>query len=224
MSGEAFCTFRSRAVLLLRDDVDTDQIIPARFLTTTERTGLGRYAFADWRLDAAGAPRVDFPLNAPDAVGARVLVAGRNFGCGSSREHAPWALIDWGFRAIIAESFGDIFRNNAHKNGLLTIAVDSDAHARLVGAVTSQPDTEVTVDLVERSLQVANASPEQFEIDRFVRHCLTVGIDELDYLLAAEREITSWERGAPEFTATFDEASSGSWRGGGVRRSRRYRP
>lgn len=202
MSTEAFRVLRSRALLLLRDDVDTDQIIPARFLTTTERAGLGRFAFADWRIDSSGTPRADFPLNAANAAGAKILVTGRNFGCGSSREHAPWALMDWGFRAVVAESFGDIFRNNAHKNGLLTVVLGSGAHRHLVETIGSQPDVELTIDLLAQTLQAGDAVSESFEMDRFVRYCLTEGIDELEYLLAAEGEIVAWERGAPAFAST----------------------
>ena len=206
MSAEPFRVLRSRAMLLLRDDVDTDQIIPARFLTTTGRTGLGRFLFADWRLGADGAhPGVapsDFPLDAPGAAGAQILVAGRNFGCGSSREHAPWALIDRGFRAIVAESFGDIFRSNAHKNGLLTVALGRDALARLAGAVSSRPDVTVTIDLPAGTCTFDGGDAELFEVDPFVRHCLTGGIDEFDYLLAAADEIAAWERGAPRYVAT----------------------
>src|SRR5688572_23341018 len=143
-------TLSARAALLLLDDIDTDQIIPARFLTTTARSGLGAHLFADWRLDAAGeggAPRADFALNRPEARGAGILVAGRNFGCGSSREHAPWALRDYGFRAIIAKSFADIFRANALKNGLLPVVIAEAQHARLVEQLRRAPERTVAVDL-----------------------------------------------------------------------------
>jgi 3-isopropylmalate/(R)-2-methylmalate dehydratase small subunit len=210
VSAEPFRVLRSRAVLLLRDDIDTDQIIPARFLTTTERTGLGRVLFADWRLGADGASRSaspgaspsHFPLDAPGAAGAQILVAGRNFGCGSSREHAPWALMDWGFRAVVAESFGDIFRNNAHKNGLLTVALGRDALARLAAAVSSRAGAPVTIDLPAGTCTLDGGDAERFEVDPFVRHCLTGGIDEFDYLVAAARDIAAWERVVPRHVAT----------------------
>jgi 3-isopropylmalate/(R)-2-methylmalate dehydratase small subunit len=202
MTSQPFRFLQSRAVVLLRDDVDTDQIIPARFLTTTAKAGLGRHLFADWRIGPDGTPTEGFALNASGAMGSRVLVAGRNFGCGSSREHASWALMDWGFHAVIAESFGDIFRNNAHKNGLLTIALGAVAHLRFVDAVVSQPGAELTIDLRERSLRVAGSPAVPFDVDPFVRHCLIEGLDELDYLLAAGSEIAAWECGSPGFVAT----------------------
>ena len=173
------------------DDVDTDQIIPARFLKGTTRTGLGQGLFADRRYAADGSPRPDFPLNAPQARGATVLVAGRNFGCGSSREHAVWALTDQGFRAVISTSFADIFRQNALKNGLLPVAVTKDAHARASAA----PDSEVTVDLQAQQLVLADGTRAPFTIDPFARHCLLEGIDELDFLRGQEAAIAAHESG-----------------------------
>jgi len=139
---QPFSTLTSTAVFLPHDDIDTDQIIPARFLTTTERSGLGKYLFNDWRYDKTGLPRADFPLNAAVARDARILVAGRNFGCGSSREHAPWALLDFGFRAVVAPSFGDIFRENALKNGLLPVALARADHEMVVYRLAGEPSVE----------------------------------------------------------------------------------
>jgi 3-isopropylmalate/(R)-2-methylmalate dehydratase small subunit len=184
-------TVRSRTVLLPVDDVDTDQIIPARFLKGTTKTGLGKSLFADWRLDAEGRPRADFVLNRPEAEGARVLVAGRNFGCGSSREHAPWALVDFGFRAVVSPSFGDIFRTNALKNGLLTVQVDPAIHAALVGS----PGSEVTIDLEARDILLADGRRATFPIEPFARFCLLNGTDELAFLLSLEPKIAAHEAG-----------------------------
>ena len=200
MSRQRFCLLESDVVGLLRDDVDTDQIIPARFLTTTTRTGLGECLFSDWRYDAQGAPRTDFALNAADPSRARVLVAGRNFGCGSSREHAPWALLDWGFRAVIATSFADIFGNNALKNGLLTVALSDESHAELLRALdrcatSARGDTKalVRVNIAEATITVAEEFSARFEIDPFAKHCLLDGVDELGYLLAQSDAIAAFE-------------------------------
>ena len=182
-------TLTSRTVVLDRDDVDTDQIIPARFLKVTVKEGLGKALFADWRFEADGSPKADFVLNRPESAGARVLVVGRNFGCGSSREHAPWALHDFGFRAIVAGSFADIFKNNALKNGLLPVAVPEDVRRRLVAA----PGTEVTVDLQARVLRLPDGGAVPFPIDPFARHCLLEGQDELQFLLGQEAAIAAHE-------------------------------
>jgi 3-isopropylmalate/(R)-2-methylmalate dehydratase small subunit len=186
-----FTTFTSPAVVLPVDNVDTDQIIPARFLKGTSRTGLGRSLFADWRYDAQGQPKADFVLNRPAAQGAQVLVAGDNFGCGSSREHAPWALVDAGFRAVISTSIADIFRNNALKNGLLPIAVPADVHGRLL----SQAGQPVTVDLEAKSVTLADGTRTTFEVEPFARYCLLNGVDELSFLLGQEEAIAAFERG-----------------------------
>jgi 3-isopropylmalate/(R)-2-methylmalate dehydratase small subunit len=184
-------TVRSRTVVLPVDDVDTDQIIPARFLKGTTKTGLGKHLFADWRFDAAGQARAEFVLNRPEAEGARVLVAGRNFGCGSSREHAPWALVDFGFRAVVSPSFGDIFRTNALKNGLLTIQVDPAVHAALLAS----PGSEVTIDLEAKDLVLADGRRAPFPIEPFARFCLLNGTDELAFLLSLEPKIAAHEAG-----------------------------
>ena len=183
----------SHAVLIARDDIDTDQIIPARFLTTTSRTGLGTHLFADWRYDADGAPKPDFELNQATALGAQVLVAGRNFGCGSSREHAPWALNDWGIRAVIASSFADIFRSNAHKNGVVTIALDEVTLASTHAALRVDPTTVVTVDLPAQTVTLPDGTQAWFSIDGFSKRCLIEGLDELSALLAELPAIQEWE-------------------------------
>ncbi len=183
----------SHAVLVVRDDIDTDQIIPARFLTTTSRTGLGRHLFADWRYDSAGAPRADFSLNARASAGAEIVVGGRNFGCGSSREHAPWALNDWGIRAVIASSFADIFRSNAHKNGVLTIALPEEMLHALHDALRTAPTFRITVDLAAQQVTLPNGTLAAFEIDPFSKSCLLDGLDELGALLAALPAIEAWE-------------------------------
>lgn len=192
MSGPRFATLRSRTVVLDRDDVDTDQIIPARFLRGTERGGYAAALFAGWRYDAGGQPRPDFPLHHPDARDAQVLVAGRNFGCGSSREHAVWALLDAGLGAVVAPSFADIFRANALRNGLLPVAVPEAFQRQLAG----RPGAEVVVDLVAQRIELVDGGGAEFSLDPFARHCLLEGIDELEFLLGLERLIAAHERGA----------------------------
>ena len=178
----------SRTVVLRQRDVDTDQIIPARYLKVTQRSGLGEGLFADWRYDASGQPRLDFALNQPQARGAQVLVAGANFGCGSSREHAPWALLDSGFRAVVSSSIADIFLSNALKNGLLPVVLDPIAHERLLAA----PGAQVTIDLETRTLTTEGLCAP-FPLDPFARHCLMNGVDELGFLLAQDGAITTYE-------------------------------
>ena len=182
-------TFTSRTVLLPVENVDTDQIIPARFLKATSKAGLGSKLFADWRFSPDGKPKADFVLNEPAAAGAAVLVAGDNFGCGSSREHAPWALVDYGFRAVISTSIADIFRNNALKNGLVPIVVDAATHARLLAA----PGVEVTVSVSDQTLTLPDGSKAKFPMDPFARYCLLNGVDELDFLLSQDAAITAFE-------------------------------
>ncbi|HWE22590.1 MAG TPA: 3-isopropylmalate dehydratase small subunit [Myxococcales bacterium] len=181
----------SRTVVLPQRDVDTDQIIPARYLKVTQRGGLGDALFADWRYDKEGKPRPDFPLNDPKSNGAQVLVAGANFGCGSSREHAPWALRDFGFRAVVSSSIADIFRSNALKNGLVPVVVDAAAHERLL----QTPGIEVTIDVETRTLST-NGIRASFPLDPFARHCLLNGVDELGYLLEQSAAIAGYEEAA----------------------------
>jgi 3-isopropylmalate/(R)-2-methylmalate dehydratase small subunit len=184
----SFTTLSARYVVLPDDDVDTDQIIPARFLKTTDKRGLGASLFADWR------ERPGFPLVQPDAAGARILVAGANFGCGSSREHAPWALAGWGLRAVVARSFADIFQQNALKNGLLPVAVDAATHRRLVDARCADPGAIIAVDLPAQMVGLASGPQSRFEIDPFAKECLVRGVDELGYLLARLPDIERHER------------------------------
>ena len=188
-----FLTLASTYVVLPVDNVDTDQIIPARFLKVTDKKGLGDSLFADWRRLPDGSVNFDFPLNRPDAAGAQVLVAGVNFGCGSSREHAPWALVGWGLRAIVAPSFADIFKQNAMKNGLLPVAVDEAAHARVLSARRADPAARLTVDLPAQSLSLGGERIARFEIDPFAKECLVHGIDELGYLFERVKDIERYE-------------------------------
>jgi 3-isopropylmalate/(R)-2-methylmalate dehydratase small subunit len=182
---------RCRIAVLPVANVDTDQIIPARFLVTTSREGMSRGLFADWRVDAEGRPSPDFVLNRKEAEGARVLVAGRNFGCGSSREHAVWALQAGGFEAVVSTAFADIFRANALKNGLLPVVVDEATHARLV----ESPGAEVSIDVESRTL-VFGSRRASFPLEPFARYCLVNGLDELAFLLARDSEIAAFERSA----------------------------
>jgi 3-isopropylmalate/(R)-2-methylmalate dehydratase small subunit len=189
MTMEKINKFSAKTVVLPIENVDTDQIIPARFLKVTSKVGIGKHLFADWRYDAAGNPKPDFILNRPEAAGAAVLVAGDNFGCGSSREHAPWSLHDYGFRAVISTSIADIFRNNALKNGLVPIMVDAGVHAKLLAS----PGAPVTVSLEDQSLTLADGTRAQFPIDPFARYCLMNGVDELGFLLSQDDAISRFE-------------------------------
>src|SRR5947208_15310259 len=194
-------TIASSYVVLPIDNIDTDVIIPARFLKVTGKAGLGRQRFANWRYAEDGSPRADFVLNRPEAAAARVLVAGDNFGCGSSREHAPWALLDFGFRAVVSTSFASIFRNNCLKNGLLPIAVEPAFQKRMVAAAggggeaaaVAAPPT-VTIDLEARTITLADGRRATFPIEPFPRYCLLNGLDELSFLLQQEEAISAYER------------------------------
>ncbi len=188
-----FDSLTSRLVALPIDDVDTDQIIPARFLKATDKLGLGQALFADWRYRPDGSIRPEFALNRPDAVGAQVLIAGDNFGCGSSREHAPWALTSWGLRAIVARGFADIFTNNALKNGLVPVAISADVHAELLAMRERDPAITVTVDLRTTTLSLPDGRRVEFPIDPFARRCLLDGVDELSYLLNHAGLIEAYE-------------------------------
>ena len=188
---EQVALIRSRTVVLPEADIDTDQIFPARFLTTTQGGGFADMLFADWRFDADGRPRPEFVLNRPEAAGCAILVAGSNFGCGSSREHAPWALRDFGIRAVISTSIADIFFSNALKNGLVPVRVDPASHAWLI----ANPGVEVEVDVAAGRVRMPGGQEASFAIDPFARHCLLNGVDELGYLLAQLPRIEAWERG-----------------------------
>jgi len=195
---EPFTALTGRLVAIAKDHIDTDQIIPARFLKTISKAGLGQNLFADWRYDGEGQPVANFPLNRPEYAGARILLAGDNFGCGSSREHAPWALADYGFRAIISTSFADIFRNNALKNGLLPLIVDDDTHEQLLSLVSEDPTTEITIDLDTQSLILPDGRRVTFPIDAFSKVCLLEGLDQLGYLLKHGPAIEAFEAAHPQ--------------------------
>ena len=181
--------FSARTVNLPNEDIDTDQIIPARFLTRQTTDGMGECLFADWRFDKSGRPKEDFILNQPESSDAEILVAGNNFGCGSSREHAAWSLLDYGFRAIISTSFADIFQNNSLKNGLITIAVNLETHKWLL----EHPATKLIVDLDNTQICLENDKAISFPIDSFARYCLLNGVDQLSYLLNHDSEISAYE-------------------------------
>jgi 3-isopropylmalate/(R)-2-methylmalate dehydratase small subunit len=181
--------FQSRTVAIASSNIDTDQIIPARFLTTTTKEGLGKQLFADWRYRADGSPVPEFILNRPEAQGAQVLVAGKNFGCGSSREHAPWALLDYGFRAVISTEIADIFRGNSLKNGLLPIVVDDETSRWLL----DHPGAEVAIDLETATLTLPTGTVVSFPVDAFARHCLLNGVDEFGYLRSKLAQIEEFE-------------------------------
>jgi 3-isopropylmalate/(R)-2-methylmalate dehydratase small subunit len=184
--------FETHTFNLPVDNIDTDQIIPAQFLTTTTREGLGQYCFYGWRFDEDGSPKASSPLRKHDAASQRVLVAGSNFGCGSSREHAPWALLDFGFRAVVSSRFADIFRSNALKNGLLPIMVDDT----VVQYLLDHPDHAVRIDIANRTLAVEGYGEFEFPLEPFSAYCLTRGIDTLDFILQNEDDIKAFEQAA----------------------------
>jgi 3-isopropylmalate/(R)-2-methylmalate dehydratase small subunit len=188
-----FTQLTSRIVPLPVDNIDTDQIIPARFLKATDKKGMGDNLFADWRYNTDGSPKADFVLNKPEVQGVQILLAGDNFGCGSSREHAPWALTGFGFRAVISTSFADIFRNNALKNGLLPVIVDAKTHQMLFDMVEELPHAEVTIDLTAQKINLPTGHTVSFPIDPFAKSCLLNGVDELGYLLSFEKKIEAYE-------------------------------
>jgi 3-isopropylmalate/(R)-2-methylmalate dehydratase small subunit len=187
---KAIQTITSRTVVLPSSNIDTDQIIPARFLTTTTREGLGRSLFADWRYDAQGTPQADFVLNRPEAQGCGILVAGNNFGCGSSREHAPWALLDYGLQAVVSTEIADIFRNNSLKNGFVPVVVDQATSEWLL----ANPGAQVTIDVAETTLTLPNGTRVKFPLEGFSKYCLLIGVDELGFLLDRRPQIEAYER------------------------------
>ncbi len=189
-----FTTLTARVVSLPVNDIDTDQIIPARYLKATDKVGMGDNLFADWRYNPDGSPKPDFVLNKPESQGAQILLAGDNFGCGSSREHAPWALTGFGFRAVISTSFADIFRNNSLKNGLLPIIVDAQTHRDLFDLMEEVPNAELAVDLASQTLTLPTGKKVSFPIDGFAKTCLLKGTDELGYLQSFENQIAAYER------------------------------
>lgn len=188
-----FTKFESRLVAMPVDNIDTDQIIPARFLKTISKAGLGDQLFYDWRYDAAGQPKPDFVLNRPEAKQAQILLAGDNFGCGSSREHAPWALTQFGFRAVVSTSFADIFKQNSLKNSLLPIVVPRDVHSALFALIEKNPEASVAVDLASQTLALPDGRTVEFPVDAFAKHCLLEGVDELGHILQQEKAIAGYE-------------------------------
>ena len=194
---EKFIAFESTVAVLPVDNIDTDQIIPARFLKTISKAGLGDQLFFDWRYEADGSPKADFVLNTATAKSAQVLLAGDNFGCGSSREHAPWALTQFGFRAVISTSFADIFKGNSLKNSLLPIVVSRDVHATLFEALKADPLAKVSVDLATQTLTLPDGSATEFPVDAFSRTCMLEGVDELGFLLKHTAQIDAFEAANP---------------------------
>jgi 3-isopropylmalate/(R)-2-methylmalate dehydratase small subunit len=189
--------FSGRMVPLAINNIDTDQIIPARYLKVTDKNGLGEACFSDWRYQSDGTPKEDFVLNRQEYQGAKVLIGGHNFGCGSSREHAPWALLGAGFRAVVSTYFADIFRNNALKNGLLPVNVDEDTHRQLISLAEEEPETTITIDLESQTVVLSDGRAVNFPIDPFARYCLLNGVDQLGYLLNLDQEIQEYEESNP---------------------------
>jgi 3-isopropylmalate/(R)-2-methylmalate dehydratase small subunit len=195
---EKFNQFSGQIAPLPINDIDTDQIIPARFLKTTDKTGLGQQAFFDWRYKDDGTPNPDFVLNQPQYQDATILIAGNNFGCGSSREHAPWALIGMGLKAVVSTEFADIFRNNALKNGLLPVIVDEETQQQLVSLAEEDPTTQVSINLEAQTLELPDGRKVEFPIDAFSKYCLLNGVDQLGYLLGLEDEVIEYEQAHPQ--------------------------
>lgn len=189
-----FTTLTSRVIPLAHNNIDTDQIIPARYLKVTNKDGLSDGLFYEWRYDNDGEPDPDFPLNFDVFQQAQILLAGDNFGCGSSREHAPWALVGWGIRAVVSTSFADIFRSNALKNGLLPVSVDFDAQQKIFNGVEQDPEIELTIDLPSQTLTLPDGISVSFPIDTFSKTCLLEGVDQLGYLLKRESLIEQYEQ------------------------------
>jgi len=187
---KAVTRIHSRTAVLVDENIDTDRIIPARFLTTTERSGLGKHCFQDWRYAQDGSDNPDFPLNKPEARGCGILVAGRNFGCGSSREHAPWALLDYGIQAVLCSEIADIFRGNALKNGLLAIVLDDAEHRWLL----NNPGIKLSIDVREQAIELPDGGRIRFQLEPFARHCLLNGVDQLGFLLQQNNAITQYEQ------------------------------
>lgn len=201
---EAIRTFSGRMMPLPVNDIDTDQIIPARFLKVTDKAGLGEACFADWRYDEHGQPQADFVMNQASYQGASVLIGGANFGCGSSREHAPWALLAAGVRAVVSTDFADIFRNNALKNGLLPIIVDSGTHQQLISLAQEDPASEVVIDLEKQQITLPDGRSVAFPIDPFAKHCLLNGLDQLGFLTSLASDVLAYERAVGDRVDTLN--------------------
>lgn len=195
---EKITQFSGTIVAIPANDIDTDQIIPARFLKTTDKNGLGKQAFFDWRYNEDGTPKDDFVFNQPEYADAEILVAGHNFGCGSSREHAPWALQGMGLKAVISTDFADIFKNNSLKNGLLPVTVDEETKQQLVSLAQEDPTTEVTIDLESQTLTLPDGRSVTFPIDSFSKYCLLNGVDQLGYLMDLDDERAAYEANHPQ--------------------------
>jgi 3-isopropylmalate/(R)-2-methylmalate dehydratase small subunit len=191
---EKYTSFKSKMIPMPQNNIDTDQIIPARFLKVTDKASVAEGLFSDWRYNEDGSPKSDFILNQPQYQGAQVLLAGDNFGCGSSREHAPWALVGWGIRAVISTSFADIFKNNSLKNGLLPVTVNAATHAKLFEITKTAADTPLKVDLASQSISLPDGWNYIFEIDGFAKKCLLEGVDQLGYILSFEENIIAYEK------------------------------
>lgn len=194
---QPFTELNSHMVAIPTENIDTDQIIPAIFLKTVSKKGLGKQCFYHWRYLEDGSPNADFPLNKPEAQGAQILLAGDNFGCGSSREHAPWSLTDYGFRAVISTSFADIFRNNSLKNSLLPVIVDEQTHQQLLSLVEEDPTATVDIDLATQTLTLPDGRSIGFPIDDFSKTCLLEGIDQLGYLQKQQEHVLAYEKTHP---------------------------
>jgi len=195
---EPYGVFSSKVVPLPAENVDTDQIVPARYLKVTDKTGLAEALFRDWRFNEDGSLREPrFVLDRPEMAGRKILLVGDNFGAGSSREHAPWALTAWGIRAILSTSFADIFRSNSLKNGVLPIVIDAATHERLFQILAADPDAQLTVDLAEQGILLPDGSTLEFDIDPFAKRMILAGTDELGYILAKDPEISAWETSHP---------------------------
>ena len=191
---EKFTQLTASMISIPTENVDTDQIIPARFLKVTDKNGLGDNLFFDWRYNADGSPKEDFILNTEQGKKAKILVAGDNFGCGSSREHAPWAIMGYGFKAIISTSFADIFRNNSLKLGLLPVIVDKDTHLQLMSLVEEEPDTEISIDLASQTVQLPDGRKVEFPMDNFSKTCILNGLDQLGYLQSHASAVEAYEK------------------------------
>ncbi len=204
---EPIITIIGTCAALPLDNIDTDQIIPARFLKATDKQGMGDALFADWRYNADGTPNPDFALNRPEAQGTQILIAGHNFGCGSSREHAPWALQGYGFRAVISTYFADIFRNNALKIGLLPVVVDEETYHQLLSMVNEDPSTPVTVDLETQQVRLPDGQAIPFPIDGFAKYCLINGVDQLGFLHSQNEALAAYEAQHPSRVNTLAPGS-----------------
>lgn len=199
---EPIKTFTVTMAPLPINDIDTDQIIPARFLKVTDKNGLGEACFSDWRYESDGSPKADFVLNQPQYKGAGVLLAGNNFGCGSSREHAPWALMGAGFKAVISTYFADIFRNNSLKNGLLPIVLDDETVQQLISLAEEEPETTLTISLEDQKVTLPDGRQVGFEVDGFSKYCLLNGVDQLGFLLGLDESIVHYEETYPQRVET----------------------